>query len=66
MGVVQHLEAGEVEEEVEEVAVVIQHSQVIWVVLVAKVQGQVGEGEGEGWEGEGVVWEELEGISSAD
>lgn len=68
VGVVQHLEAGEAEEEVEEVAVVTQHSQVIWVVLVAKVQVQVGEAEVEEWEAEGVVvvWEELEGISSAD
>lgn len=55
VGVVQHSEAGEAEEEVEEVAVVTQHSQVIWVVLVAKVQVQVGEAEVEEWEAEGVV-----------
>lgn len=47
VGEVQHLEAGEVVEEVEEVVVVAQHSQVIWVVLVAKVQVQWGEAEGE-------------------
>lgn len=66
--VVQDLEAGESEEEVEEVAVVTQDSHVIWVVLVAKVQVQVGEVEVEEWEAEGVVvvWEELEGIASAD
>lgn len=47
-GEAQHLEAGEVVEEVEVVVEVIQHSQVIWVVLVAKVQVQVEEAEGEG------------------
>jgi hypothetical protein len=40
--VVHHLEARELEEEAEEVAVATQDTQVVWVVLEAKVQVQVG------------------------
>lgn len=65
-GEAQHLEAGEVVEEVEVVVEVIQHSQVIWVVLVAKVQVQVEEAEGEGWGEEEVVAGVGETMSSAD